>query len=93
MPPCRGSSRWLPKIPTPKLTIHHYKIRARAHSSTHNLLEQSTSHLSCVFLVLVLVVVESKAKLSRKACLLGRRESSWYEYYYEEFFQVQAFIS
>jgi hypothetical protein len=68
-------------------------LRARAHSSRHNILEPSTSHLSLVFLVLVLVVVESKAKLSRKACLLGRRESSWYEYYYEEFFQVQAFIS
>jgi hypothetical protein len=60
-------------------------------STTHNIWS-FTSHRTCtLFIALVVVVVESKAKLARRACLLGR-SATWYEYYYEEFFQVHALI-
>jgi len=39
----------------------------------------------------LLVIFCELAKLSRRAWLLGRRETSWYEYY-EEFFQSLALM-
>jgi hypothetical protein len=56
--------------------------------STHTIWSY-TPHYSLVFLLLV--VFCELAKLSRRAWLLGRRETSWYEYY-EEFFQSLALI-
>jgi hypothetical protein len=68
----------------------HYKRRARVLSTTHNIWN-ITSHRTCTLFIALVVVVESKAKLARRACLLGSI-ATWYEYYYEEFFQVHALI-
>ena len=75
-----------------KPTTLHYIRKGGAHSSTHTIIWGYNSPLYLYSLVLSFSSLWARQELPRRACLLGRREPSWYEYY-KEFFQVLSLIS